>query len=172
MSAYSDAIYTTVTPVIGGITVILNVIELVLIYKLQRQKRNKKAATKSFIYLVNLSVSDVIVGLVMIVLKSMDPFMKTDLKNDELATEFYSILKHVFIRLTMFISIFNLLALTFDRYLAITNPLQHMKRGKSFTFKVKISNYSRKANNNNIQRLLHSKAFLKSILNSFLIIKF
>ena len=52
------------------------------------------------------------------------------------AKEFYSILKHVFIRLSMFISIFNLLALTFDRYLAITTPLEHRKRGRSFTYKV------------------------------------
>jgi len=134
MSAYSNAIYTTVTPVIGGIAVILNIIELILIYKTQRRKRN--SVTKSFIYLSNLCLSDIIVGLVMITLKSMDPFMKTDLKDDELAKEFYSILKHVFIRLSMFISIFNLLALTFDRYLAVTNPLQHRKRGKSFVFKV------------------------------------
>lgn len=57
-------------------------------------------------------------------------FLKQDAK------EFYSILKHVFIRLSMFISIFNLLALTFDRYLAITAPLKHRKRGRSFTYKV------------------------------------
>ena len=105
MSAYSDAIYTTVTPILGGVVIILNILELVFIFRLQKKKRAK--ITKSFIYIINLCISDVMVGIVMVILKSMDPYMKTDLKNDELSKEFYGILKHVFIRLSLFISIFN-----------------------------------------------------------------
>uniref|UniRef100_A0A7M5WM37 G-protein coupled receptors family 1 profile domain-containing protein n=2 Tax=Clytia hemisphaerica TaxID=252671 RepID=A0A7M5WM37_9CNID len=134
MSAYSDAIYTTVTPILGGVVVILNSLELFMIMKMQKKKRSK--VTNSFIFITNLCVSDIMVGIVMIILKSMDPYMKTDLKDDNTAKEFYGILKHVFIRLSLFISIFNLLALTLDRYLAITGPLKHRKRGKSFVYKM------------------------------------
>ena len=134
-SLYSEIIYTTVTPIIGVIVVILNITELFFIVKLERRKRTARF-TKSFIYITNLCISDVIVGIVMIVLKSMDPYMKTDLKNSEEAKELYNILKHVFIRVSMFVSIFNLLALTFDRYLAITFPLMHRRLGRSFTYKI------------------------------------
>ena len=78
MSAYSDAIYTTVTPILGGIVVVLNSLELFMIMKMQKKKRSK--ITNSFIFITNLCVSDIMVGVVMIILKSMDPYMKTDLK--------------------------------------------------------------------------------------------
>lgn len=131
-SEYSQAIYATVTPAIGGCVVVLNLLELFLIYKFTKKSRKKIV---SLIYLSSLSASDVMVGLVMIALKSMDPFMKTTLKNDIAAKEIYTILKHVFVRLSLFASIFNLLALTFDRFMAIKYPFTHRKLGKSFATK-------------------------------------
>ena len=131
MSAYSEAIYTTITPLLGGVVVLLNLIEVAMIHKSKRKSANQ-------IYLLSLSFSDIFVGITMIVLKSMDPFMKTTLKGNIAAYEVYNVLKHVFIRFSLFISIFNLIAITFDRLLAIVYPFYHRSRGKRFRLKITI----------------------------------
>lgn len=84
MSEYSDIIYTQVTPALGGVVVLLNILELFFIIKMEQKKRSKYS--KSFIYITNLCISDVMVGIVMIILKSMDPYMKTDLKDNYVRT--------------------------------------------------------------------------------------
>jgi len=129
-TTYSSAIYTTVTPVTGSLVVILNIIELVCISKLQKRSRK---IIKSFTYITSLCVSDIMVGLVMIALKCMHPFMETSLKGDAVAIEMYEIVRFVLLRLSMMISVFNLLALTYDRYAAITNPFVHRQRGRTFS---------------------------------------
>ena len=99
-------------------------------------KSKKKSANQ--VYLLSLSFSDIFVGITMIVLKSMDSFMKTTLEGNIAAKEVYNILKHVFIRFSLFISIFNLIAITFDRLLAIVYPFYHRSRGKRFRLKISI----------------------------------
>ena len=131
MSAYSMAIYTTVTPSLGGVVIVLNIVEIILL--LRKSRRNM---TMALTYILSLSISDLMVGIVMIILKSMDPFMKTTFKGNVVAKESYDILKHCFIRLSLFVSIFNLMALTFDRVVAIVKPFLHRKLSRSFSTKV------------------------------------
>lgn len=133
MSEYWQAIYTTVTPIIGALVVILNLLQLYFIYKFSKTGRR---ITLYVIYISSLSASDVMGGMVMILVKSMTPFMNVTLKHDAAAKEIYGILKHVFIRFSLFASIFNLMALTFDRLVAIKYPLIHRKWNKSFAIKV------------------------------------
>ena len=99
---YSYAIYTTVTPITGALVVIMNIIEIVCIWKLQKRSRK---INKSFIYITSLCLSDIMVGLVMITLKSMHPFLKTSLKGDPAASEIYNIIRFAFLRLSMMISV-------------------------------------------------------------------
>ena len=49
-----------------------------------------------------------------------------------LAKETYDILRMVFIRFSMFISIFNLIAMTVDRYFSIFHPVKHRNQSRNF----------------------------------------
>ena len=138
MSEYRRILYTTVSPVIGALVVIFNLLELFTIYKLNRKSQR---TTLYVIYLSSLSASDFTAGLIMIILKSMDPFMKTTLNHDTVAKEIYGILRHVFVRFSLFNSIFNLMALTFDRFIAIKKPLHHKKMNERFAVKVCVLNW-------------------------------
>ena len=90
----------------------------------------------AMVYILNLSISDVAIGIVMVVLKSLDPFMKTTLKGNIIAIEFYHVIRFCFIRLSLFVSVFNLIALTLDRMWAITKPFSHRKRRRKFAINV------------------------------------
>ena len=66
----------------------------------------------------------------------MTQFQKTALKNDAVAKEIYNIIRYCVIRISLFVSVFNLSALTIDRLFAIKFPFIHRKQGKQFAFKV------------------------------------
>ena len=129
MGEYQSALYQVVTPAMGALAVVLNVIEIGFIV------RRRKTWRLGTIYLLNLAVSDVIVGLTMIFLKSMHPFMKRDLKDDMMAKEIYNIIRYYFIRLSLFVSVFNLVVLVLDRVWAIAKPFSHRKKTPSFAMK-------------------------------------
>lgn len=130
MTSYREFLYEILTPMMGGLIIVLNVLELFMIL------RDKSRKGVGLVYILNLSISDVFVGLAMIILKIMTPFMKTTLKKDVIAQEFYHVIRYCLIRLSLFVSVFNLIALTFDRLMAIKFPFIHRKKGKSFAIKV------------------------------------
>ena len=130
MSQYQQALFEIVTPVMGGLVIVLNIIEIGCI--LQQGKTQRPGA----IYILNLAISDVVVGLTMVILKSIDPFMETDLKYDMTAQEIYNIIQYCLLRLSMFVSVFNLLVLSVDRVWAISRPFSHRKKTASFAVKV------------------------------------
>ena len=61
--------------------IVLNIIEIGCI--LQQGRTQRPGA----ICILNLAISDVVVGLTMVILKSIDSFMETDLKYDMTAQE-------------------------------------------------------------------------------------
>ncbi|XP_057310147.1 trace amine-associated receptor 13c-like [Hydractinia symbiolongicarpus] len=128
-AAYGEVIYTHATPALAGLVLLFNVIVVAIIIKKVKLK-------PSLIYILNLCLSDTFVGINMIILKSMDPFMKTTLKGKSEVKELYSIIKHVFIRFSLLISIFNLIAITFDRLFAVAFPFLHHKQNKLFPYKI------------------------------------
>ena len=130
MSQYRQALFEIVTPVMGGLVIVLNIIEIGCI--LQQGKTQRPGA----IYILNLAISDVVVGLTMVILKSIDPFMETDLKYDMTAQEIYNIIQYCLLRLSMFVSVFNLLVLSVDRVWAISRPFSHRKKTASFAVRV------------------------------------
>ena len=123
---YQVALYTTVTPIFGSLILLLNSLELYCLVKLQ--KTRQRLSSSSYIYIASLCVADITSGLMMIILKSIDPFMKTSLKGNVVAKEIYDILRFVFIRISLFLSILNLLALTIDRYFAAKHPIKYFHR--------------------------------------------
>ena len=130
MSQYRQALFEIVTPVMGGLVIVLNIIEIG--YILQQGKTQRPGA----IYILNLAISDLVLGLTMVILKSIDPFMETDLKYDITAQEIYNIIQYCLLRLLMFVSVFNLLVLSVDRVWAISRPFSHRKKTASFAVKV------------------------------------
>ena len=130
MSQYRQALFEIVTPVMGGLVIVLNIIEMGWI--LQQGRTQRPGA----IYILNLAISDIVVGLTMVILKSIDPFMETDLKYDMTAQEIYNIIQYCLLRLSMFLSVFNLLVLSVDRVWAISRPFSHRKKTASFAVKV------------------------------------
>ena len=130
MGQYRQALFELVTPVMGGFIIILNIIEIG--YILQQGRTERPGA----IYILNLAISDVVVGLTMVILKSIDPFMETDLKHDMTAKEIYNIIQYCLLRLSMFVSVFNLLVLSVDRVWAISRPFSHRKKTTLFAVKV------------------------------------
>uniref|UniRef100_A0A7M5WKD4 G-protein coupled receptors family 1 profile domain-containing protein n=2 Tax=Clytia hemisphaerica TaxID=252671 RepID=A0A7M5WKD4_9CNID len=102
-------------------------------FLIRKQKGRKGVGS---VYIVNLCTSDIFVGIAMIILKIMTQFQKTTLKDDEVAKEFYNIIRYCVIRISLFVSVFNLSALTIDRLFAIKFPFIHRKQGKKFAFKI------------------------------------
>ena len=129
-ASYRAFLYEIVTPIMAGLIVVLNIIELAMIL------RNKGRKGVGTIYILNLSASDVFVGVSMIVLKIMTQFRKTTLKNDPVGIEFYNIIRYCVIRISLFVSVFNLSALTIDRLFAVKYPFIHRKQGKKFALKI------------------------------------
>ena len=115
---------------LGGLIIVLNIIEIGCIL---RQGRTQRPGT---IYILNLAISVVVVGLMMVILKIIYPFMVTDLKYDMIAKEIYNIIQYCLLRISMFVSVFNLLVLPVDRVWAISRPFSHRKKTASFAIKV------------------------------------
>lgn len=128
---YRAFLYEIVTPVMAALIVVLNIMEM---YLIMRQKGRRRGVGS--IYIMNLCTSDIFVGIAMIVLKVMTQFQKTSLKNDVVAKEIYNIMRYCVIRISLFVSVFNLSALTIDRLFAIKFPFTHRKQGKTFALKI------------------------------------
>eukprot|EP00111_Clytia_hemisphaerica_P011245 TCONS_00032952-protein len=113
----------TILMVFGILMVILNVLEIRFIVK---GSKNKKLH-KSQIYLSNLALSDVMFGVIIILLFAVSEYTKNVSKRENWLRAMHVYLKLVGIRITFTMSIFSLLALTLDRLLGVLKPLYHRK---------------------------------------------
>ena len=86
MSTYQNILYKYVTTILGVFIIIFNGVKIYLIYG------RKNHQSLGIIYITNLAFSDFMVGVSMVVLKSMDPFMRTVLANNKPAKEVYHFL--------------------------------------------------------------------------------
>uniref|UniRef100_A0A7M6DKV5 G-protein coupled receptors family 1 profile domain-containing protein n=1 Tax=Clytia hemisphaerica TaxID=252671 RepID=A0A7M6DKV5_9CNID len=132
-TTYSNLLYTTISPIIGTLVVILNSIEYFCIRRIEKLERSQST---NILYIKSLCISDILAGVFMIILKSMNPFMDNQLKGNKAAEEIYLILRLVFIRFSLFSSIFNLTAMTLDRYTSIFWAIQRRNQRKSFVYKI------------------------------------
>ncbi|XP_066913359.1 octopamine receptor beta-1R-like [Clytia hemisphaerica] len=117
----SEDIWRYLSPTIGALAVLANMVQIALI------KRRKKSVPASLIFILNLSISDLFVGICIIVTKTMY-FMaleNKDLFRNNHYTMAMDLLIYVFFRMSLFISIFNVVAITIDRLVIVVSPLKY-----------------------------------------------
>lgn len=129
MSTYRNILYKYVTTILGVFIIIFNGVKIYLIYG------RKNHQSLGIIYITNLAFSDFMVGVSMVILKSMDPFMRTVLANNKPAKEVYHFLRFFCIRLALFTSIFSLTAITINQLWGVIKPLSHRKLTKKTAYK-------------------------------------
>ena len=120
--------FATISLVVGILIVISNIIEIRFIIKGSK----KKKLHISQIYLLNLALSDIMLGLGVILMMAIweyenrNPIEFRRVEANWLrATLFYTVI--VGMRLTFMMSLFSLISLTVDRLLSVLKPLYHRK---------------------------------------------
>ena len=118
----------TVVPCIGVLIVILNIVVIYYMIRLRRRQHNPIAS----VYMCNMVLGDLLVGVVIIVLKVSDlniTARNRDNDSSRIITfrqqEDYMFFRGSALRLALFISILNLLPLTLDRVWAVKWPISH-----------------------------------------------
>ena len=126
-----EILFKYVTTAIAGLIIIWNSIELFFIVRAKKQR-----FTIGIVYIFNLCLSDIFCGVMMLVFKSMHFLNDTSLMENQVFQTFMSIFQYAFIRSSLFLSVFNSIALTVDRTFAITRPMVHRKIQKRFAIRV------------------------------------
>ena len=126
-SEYHQIISSIISPTVAALVVILNLLKLYVIKTKQRQNKSV-----SIIYLINVSISDITVGILIIVYRTMHLYVD----NNAVAEEICKIIQLCLIRISLFVSVFNLVALTLNKMWAIRKPFIHRKYGKKFAIKI------------------------------------
>ena len=129
-SGYREILYKYVTFLIGFLIIISNTFILVYI----RKSKTHKHKPAGFVYIINMALSDLFVGVLMVILKSISPYLWIDnshLADNAAAKTAYNVIKFCLLRFTLLASVFNLVALTFDRLYAIRFPFaaKRVRRG-------------------------------------------
>ena len=121
-------LYFFSSPTIAIVTIFLNSL---LIYTLIKQYRcNKRGKEQKhsipLIFLANLAVSDLLVGLTLASIKVIFYLNYYRVIRWSLGVDWtYRFMKYTFLRLSLLTSVFNLASLTLDRFLAIRYPIVH-----------------------------------------------
>ena len=130
----SSVLYNYVSPTIAALTLLLN---STVVYVLVRQyRRNKRGGQRKhsapLIFLANLAISDLLVGLTVTVIKFIFYLDHYRLIQWSFSLRWANhLMKYAFLRLSLLISVFNLASLTIDRFLAIRFPM---------TYRIKVTN--------------------------------
>lgn len=133
MSDYQRIMYQYITTVIGVVVVICNGLMITYI----RFARSYRENPIGYVYIVNMATTDLVAGLIMVILKSMHAYMDTELAGNSLATEFYHVLRFCMVRFSLLTSVLNLVALTMDRLCVVCFPFL-AARTRRVNFHVKI----------------------------------
>ena len=79
---YRTVLYTIVSPILAAFIVLLNGFQYLCIRRIQGMEVRGSSSSSNLVYIKSLCVSDILAGITMVVLKSMDPFMSTTLKGE------------------------------------------------------------------------------------------
>ena len=117
----SNVVFKYLSPTLGSFTIIANF--LVLLFM---RKTNTKI-TPSLVYITNLAISDLLVGVIIVLVKLLYCLRINfeDLQASKALNEFYKLSIFTFLRLSLFISVLTLIVVTIDRIVAIQSPLFH-----------------------------------------------
>ena len=129
MMDLGQILFVYVSPIIAVTMLLLNSAE---IYSIFRQKNIIKASALA--YVLNLSISDAFVGFAIIIAKIIYYIWKYT-NNYTVGLLFY-VARYYFVRFSLFVSVFSLMAMTLIRWLAIRQPMKHRIFIRKYTVKM------------------------------------
>lgn len=132
MSEYRIILYQYITTGIGALVILCNGLMIVYI----RRARSYTHNPIGYVYIVNTAATDLLVGFDMVLLKSMHPYMATDLAGNKFAKELYHVLRFGMLRFSLLTSVLNLVALTIDRLFAVRFPFLEVRRSVKLHVKI------------------------------------
>ena len=130
MREVSEVTLTYVVPTLAIITILENIVE---VYTILASKETKKPLGISIILLLNLSLSDLFVGiglLVYVLIKHLSSSVITD--------EYLIFMRLFLLRFTLIFSSFSIITLTLTRMFAVTKPIAYRKTKRSFAIKLAV----------------------------------
>lgn len=114
-----EFLFNYVSPVLAALIITLNTAAIITIARI------KKKNALSSIYLLNLFISDLLTGIIIMFIKII-PLIR-------LPISLFLISIYTILRLSLFMSTFSLLVITYDRYIAVVKPFYYrqMKRHRA-----------------------------------------
>ena len=128
--ALNSVIDSTVVPCIGGLIVVFNIIVIYYMIRYRRRQHNPIA----IVYMFNMVIGDLFVGVVIIVLKIADMVLTKE--NVQLSMPDYMFFRSSVLRLALFISVLNLIPLTLDRVWAVKWPISHRQNKRKTAVRI------------------------------------
>ena len=123
--ALKDILYEVVSPILAGLIIIVNFAEIVM---LTRKKRGTGLSTP-MIYVLTLSISDLSVGVIIACVKGIYFMVKTNIIHDkETAKTIIYYLQDMFLRMSLLMSLTNLISLTTDRMISLRTMVKRSKK--------------------------------------------
>lgn len=130
-----DVLEEIVTPIIASFIVIINSVVIYYIIKYRNAQHNPIA----MVYMLNMAFGNFFVGFLMILLTAVDVIIH---QYDNHNHSSYRSVRDPLIRLSLFISILNLIPLTIDRVWAVRYPISHRQSKRKFAVKICIGVWS------------------------------
>lgn len=115
---YSIVLFAYISPISAGIIIILNIIEICFILK---TKNSQKKSCDTLI--LNLAFSDAFVGIDVFLIRIINHINKT--VQSEALSVTKDVLTFLLIRISLFASVFSLMAITLLRYYGMNDPFKY-----------------------------------------------
>ena len=125
----AEFIFNYVSPILAVIILVLNSAEIYFIF--QQKVRIKYSAIA---YIFNLAISDIFVGVAVVTVKIFYHVWKSNYSHTIWLLFFVS--RYYLLRVSLFASVFNLMAMTLLRWLAIRYPIKHRSFIRKYTTKM------------------------------------
>ena len=114
---YQRVLFEIVSPVNAGLILILNMTEIIFIWKMQLVKRRK-----STMFMLNLAISDLFLGFTIVVAKILNAVKKSEQNNSTFFKLLCSFIQRSVIQMTLMASVLTINILTTERFLAVKYP--------------------------------------------------
>ena len=131
---HQELMWVFISPTLAVFIVIVNLVQIYSIIKSNRRK-----LSIPFIFMVNLSISDLSVGLTEILIKTIYWTIYTRKISSQAILDIFNYLLFVFLRMSLMMSVFNLIAITFDRLYCVIKPIHYRQMNRRKAFYVCIS---------------------------------
>ena len=131
-TTHQELMWKFISPTLGVFIVIVNLVQIYTIMKTNRKKLNIP-----FIFMLNLSISDFLVGVTEIIIKTL--YWSTRNAKSQTMNEIFNYMVFVFLRMSLLMSVLNLIAITFDRLYCVVKPIHYRQLNRRKAFYVCIS---------------------------------